>query len=65
MKNKILINQELEMLSQNDMKNVSGGGFAYDFGRALRFVYYASSGVAGVAEAIYDAAASSVQCDCE
>lgn len=46
--------QHLQELSGKELTSLNGGGFAYDFGYALRFLGIAASGAGGGGMALTD-----------
>lgn len=59
MKNNEISEQNFRELTISECYQSSGGGFAYDVGRLLRFVTI-SHGVTGVPGAVLDAVANSI-----
>ena len=46
--------EHFQELTQDEQVSLTGGGFAYDFGYALRFIFIAGNGPAGGGHAITD-----------
>ncbi len=46
-------------VTNSDAINITGGGFAYDVGRAIRYLIIASGGLAGQVDAIAECIALS------
>jgi bacteriocin-like protein len=47
-------NQHLQELSKDELTSINGGGFAYDFGYALRFLAISVNGPGGGGMALTD-----------
>ena len=58
----LISSAELKVLNENEIREVAGGGFAHDVGRAFRF--FAMAAVYGVPTAITDAVSNSMECNC-
>jgi hypothetical protein len=61
MKNPVFQTENFRQISDKEAFDCTGGGFAYDVGRLLRFVGIAQGGDMGLASAIADACYNSIQ----